>query len=63
MNITLQQIQELPTQERRQLSANINYYNSKEYFAHKRRKQIMTAITLIEQGVEDDKPTSITEGS
>ena len=62
MNLTLQQIQELPLKERRQLGACINYFTSKNYFAHKRRVKVMTARTLTELEIEDDR-TSITESS
>lgn len=53
MNVTLRQIQALPLKERRQFGACVNYFNSKEYFAHKRRKRTMEARTEIEQGVDN----------
>jgi hypothetical protein len=54
MNITLQQIQALPLKEHRQSGAQINYFLSKEYFAHKRRKQVMQARTLTELEIQDE---------
>lgn len=53
MNITQQQIQELPLKERRQFGAEANYFLSKEYFAHKRRKRTMLARTLTELEIDD----------
>ena len=58
MNITQQQISELPLKERRQFGAQVNYYLSKEYFASKQRKQTMKARTLTELEIEDARDTS-----
>lgn len=54
MNATLQQIQELPIRERRQFGADVNYFNSKQYFAHKRMKRVQIARALIELEIEDE---------
>ena len=48
MNLTLKQIEELPLKEKRQLRACINYFNTTEYLASKRRKKVMQAIQEIE---------------
>ena len=55
MDVTLKQIAELPLKERRQSGATTNYFLSKEYFAHKRRKKVMQARTLIELEIEDGR--------
>ena len=54
MTLTQQTIAELPLKERRQLGAEANYFLSKEYHASKRNKNIMTARTRAELGVEDE---------
>ena len=59
MNITLQQIQELPLKERKQLGAAINYFNTKMYLSSKRRKRTMQSIQETENEhnrCQDDMP-------
>lgn len=54
MTLTLKQITELPLKERRQLGACINYFMSKEYSVHKRRKCIMKAKQELEHEPEHE---------
>ncbi len=53
-NLTLRKLDELPVRERRQFNADTNYFLSKQYFAHKRRKEVMQARTLTELEIEDE---------